>query len=852
MKAVRLKTEYLNNPVGISITAPRLFWNVEGCIRQSAYQLTARDEYGNLLVDTGKVYSSSMNYRWKEKAVDWCTRVNWRVRIFDENDNASEYAEAYFETGLPENKEWPAKWITGNYRVNKKKRYPVDCFRKHFYCAEIKKARLYITACGLYEAAINGQKVGTAVMTPGITDYRKKMHYQTYDVTSYLKAGQNLIEVLLADGWYRGSVGSWGLRNQYGQETKVLAQLVMEYNNGVKETVITDGSWQWSNDGSICFADNKDGEIVDANRFPSYSGFARETRHNVIPAAANNVLVKEHEHFKPRLIITPKGKKVLDFAQNMAGYISFKIKAKAGQTLYLRFGEMLDFAGEFTQRNIQLKTKRKTTPLQEIKYVCQEGLNEYKTRFAIFGFQYVLVETEIDFDTSDFTAIAVYSDMEQTGWFDSSNRLLNQFFEATIWSTKGNSNDLPTDCPTRERHGWTGDAQIFCNTASYLFDYRTFAEKFIRDMYCWQRKDGCLPHIVPDGGADFYMYTMNGSSGWADAGIIMPYILYKKYNDRDILKRYLAGMRKYADFICNRCGRFSLLAKKLELDKAEKKYLNNAGQHYGEWAEPEDVHKMHWRDFAVTHPETATAYTIYIMDLMNEIEMALGNEKEAKTYKNFSEKCRKSYQALREKCSRYTLDTDRQARIVRPLYFDLLNEKQKEYAEKRLISALDNYGWRLGTGFLSTPLILYVLERIDKEYAYRLLENEELPGWLAMPKHGATTIWEAWEGNANSNAGLCSLNHYSKGALCSWLFEVMCGINVSYENHFVIRPVPGGSFKYANAQYQSIYGLIKSGWQKTAGGYEYIIDIPANCMAEVILPSGKKYNQQPGLRIYNE
>lgn len=852
MKAVRLKTEYLTNPIGINILSPRLFWNVEDGIKQKAYQLIAEDENGKLLVDTGKVYSSSMKYCWNKKPVDYCSRVNWKVRVFDENDNASEYAEAYFETGLPENKKWPAKWIAGNYKINKKNRYPVDCFKKEFECEKLKKARLYITACGLYEASINGIKVGDAVMTPGITDYRKKIHYQTYDVFDYLKEGKNIIELMLADGWYRGSVGSWGLRNQYGQETKILAQLVMEYNDGRKETVITDKSWSWSNDGSIRLADNKDGEVVDANMKPSYNDYAKETNHNVIPTASNNVLVKEHENFKPKLIITPKGKKVLDFSQNVAGYISFKVKARAGQTIYLRFGEMLDFDGEFTQRNIQLKMKNKITPLQEIKYTCKEGLNEYKSRFAIFGFQYVLLETEVDFEPDDFTSIAVYSDIQQTGWFDSSNKLLNQFVQATIWSAKSNSNDLPTDCPTRERHGWTGDAQIFCNTASYLFDYRTFGEKFIKDMYQWQRKDGCLPHIVPDGGADFYMYAMNGSSGWADAGIIIPYILYNKYQDEEILKRYIKGMRKYARFVQKRVGSFYPTAKKLNLDREEKRYLNNAGQHYGEWAEPEDIHKMHWKDCVITHPETATAYTIYIMDLMSEIETILGNDKKAESYKSFGNKCRKSYQALREKCPEYSLDTDRQARLVRPLYFDLLNKKQKEYAQKRLIEALDNYDWRLATGFLSTPLILYVLETIDKEYAYRLLENEKLPGWLSMPKHGATTIWEAWEGNANSNVGLCSLNHYSKGAVCSWLFESMCGINISYENSFVVKPVPGGNFTYANCQYQSIYGLIKSGWEKTENGYKYTVEIPANCTARIILPSGKTYIQQAGKTIYEE
>lgn len=848
MKVTNLKTEYLDNPIGIDTVKPRLMWNVEDCIKQNAFEIEAYDEYGNKLLDTGLVNSSSMHYDWNEKEADYCSRVYWKIKAYDENNNPSNYSEAYFEIGLPKQK-WEADWISGNYKVDKKKRYPVDCFKKEFELDNIKKARLYITACGLYEVKINDNRVGDYQLTPGITDYKKKIHYQTYDVTDLLKQGNNKVEIMLADGWYRGSCGAWGLRNQYGSQTKVISQLVIEDNDGNIININTDESWLWSNDGPIRFADNKDGEIVDSRMIPTYSGRAKKTYHNVIPSASNNAAIKEHEAFKPELIITPGGKKVLDFGQNIAGYISFKVNAKNGQSVYLRFGEMLDFDGEFTQVNIQCKTKKKTTPLQEIKYICKDGLNEYKTRFAIFGFQYVLVETDIDFDIDDFTSHALYSDMKQTGYFNSSNELLNRFVEATIWSTKGNSADLPTDCPTRERHGWSGDAQIFCDTATYLFDYKTFAQKYIDDLYSWQRSNGCLPQIAPAGGVDFYMDVMNGSSGWADAGIIMPYVLYQKYHDKRILEKHIDGMRKYAKFIQNRCGKTTFQSKRVKLNKSDKKYLNNAGQHYGEWAEPEDVHKMNWLDFATAKPEVATAYASYVMDLMYEIENILGNKKEADDYKEFAEKVKKSYQALVE-TKDYSLDTNRQANLVRPLYFNLLNDRQKQFAEKRLIEALDNYGWRLGTGFLSTPLILYVLEKLDKEYAYKLLENEELPGWLAMPKHGATTIWEAWEGNANSNVGLCSLNHYSKGAVCAWLFEEMCGIHVDDENHFIIKPVPGGNFEYADAKYNSVYGMIESGWNKIDNGYRYQINVPANCSAEIILPDGNKYEVGAGKHEY--
>ena len=405
-----------------------------------------------------------------------------------------------------------------------------------------------------------------------------------------------------------------------------------------------------------------------------------------------------------------------------------------------------------------------------------------------------------------------------------------------MWSAKNNHADLPTDCPTRERHGWSGDAQIFCPTASFLFDYLPFAEKYLNDLYDWQKKNGCLPQIAPEGGTDFYMASMNGSVGWADAGVLMPYALWKQYGDARVLQAYLPGMRRYAAFMRRRCGRWYPTAKRTGLHGAERRYLSNCGQAYGEWAEPEDVHRMTWKDCAVPHPEVATAYTVRVMDCMAENEAALGNGTQADDCRAFAAHCRKSYQALR-RTPAYSLDTDRQAQLVRPLAFGLLDGEQTAFAQKRLIAALEHYGWRLGTGFLSTPLILDVLAEIDVEAAYRLLENERMPGWLFMPKNGATTVWEAWEGTATKNDGIASLNHYSKGAVCRWLFDTMCGIRIAGENRFAIRPRPGGRFTRARARYNSVYGCVESGWERTeAGGWAYTVAIPANCTAELTLP----------------
>ena len=836
MRAIRLKTEHLFDPIGVDYSAPRLFWNCEGGVKQTAYQMLAADEGGNTLWDSGKVESSSMCVHWGGDPVPPKTKVLWQVRLWDETNAAGDWSEATFETGIDI---WNSKWITGNYKVHKKRRYPVDCFRKKFNVSGIQRARLYITACGLYEARFNGERIGNFILAPGITDYRKRVQYQTYDVTELLQAGENTLTVQLADGWYRGSCGAWGLKNQYGAETKLLAQLEITDQAGNVQSIATDESWDWSNDGPICFADNKDGEIVDAQKNPTYSGKAKVTSHSVMPTASNNVPVTEHERLSAKLLTTPSGKTVLDFGQNIAGYAEFTVNAHAGQTITLRFGELLDETGEFTQKNIQCSNKKITTPLQQVIYTCKEGLNHYKTTFAIFGFQYILVEADVPFTSEDFTAIAVYSDLERTGWFESSNPLLNKFVENTVWSAKNNHADLPTDCPTRERHGWSGDAQIFCSTASFLFDYEPMAEKFLNDMYDWQKPNGKLPQIAPAGGVDFYMAVMNGSVGWADAGVIMPYVLWKRYGDASILSRRYEGMKRYAKFMISRCGKWGgPYAKPVRIPNADKKYLVNCGQSYGEWAEPQDFYVMHWMDFAEPHPEVSTAYTAYIMGLMMEIAETLGYAEDIPLYQEYRDGCRNTYQAMM-KTEKFSLDTDRQARLVRPLAMNLLDEAQTAYAKKRLIEALEHYGWRLGTGFLSTPLILDVLMEIDPQAAYRLLENEEIPGWLSMPKNGATTIWESWEGDKAKGSGVASLDHYSKGAVVAWLFQTMCGIQVDGENHFSIHPHPGGHFTHAKAVYNSVYGQIESGWEKTADGWKYTVTVPANCTATLQFPGNE-------------
>lgn len=353
-------------------------------------------------------------------------------------------------------------------------------------------------------------------------------------------------------------------------------------------------------------------------------------------------------------------------------------------------------------------------------------------------------------------------------------------------------------------------------------------------MFDWQKKSGRLPQIAPYGGVDFYMWPMNGSVGWSDLGILLPYRFWKLYGDREILRRWYEPMKRYARFMMKRCGTWGgPFAARVKLKGKGKRYLVNAGQSYGEWLEPADVHPMDWKDMASPHPEVSTAYTAYVLGLMGEIAQEMGEKQEASLYWKYAEGCKVAYQELVE-LPKYSLDTDRQAQLVRPLAFGLLNNRQAEFARQRLLQAMEHYRWRVGTGFLSTPLILNVLASIDIEAAYRLLENKQMPGWLYMVEKGATTVWENWEGTQAKNPA--SLNHYSKGAVCQWLFETMCGIRVAGENRFLLHPQPGGHFDWAEASYRSIYGEVGCKWEKSESQIVYTIHIPDNCSAEVQIP----------------
>ena len=554
----------------------------------------------------------------------------------------------------------------------------------------------------------------------------------------------------------------------------------------------------------------------------------------------NNVPVREKERFKPELIVTPDGCQVLDFGQNLAGILEFRLKAQAGQRIFLRFGEILDNQGEFTQVNIQCR-KPRLTPLQQVDYRCREGNNHYKTRFAVFGFRYALIETEVPFEPADFTAIAVYSDMEETGQFECSNTLINQLVMNTLWSMKGNFLDVPTDCPTRERAGWTGDAQVFFKTGSYLMNTAPFYRKWLHDLRDRQTKNGKVHCIVPSVGNELYLATLDGCVGWADAAIYVPYRFWQMYGDRRILEDFYPSMQRYARYMIGRTGKTGLLGK--PIDKPYRKYTYNKGQHFGEWLEPKDVVAETWKDIARPRPEEATAYLAYSMSIMREIAEALGHQDDARLFSEYAAGAKDAYNHLFAPDG--VIDTDRQAKLVRPLAMKLLDGKTRSNTERRLVDSITRRDFHVGTGFLSTPFVLPVLTSMGHtDIAYKMLETETAPSWLAEVKNGATTVWENWDGSA-------SQNHYSPGAVCEWLFTTAGGIEVAGENEFVIAPQPGGTLTFARTSYDSLYGRISCAWKKTVEGWQIEVTLPANTTATVILPDGRRYPMKTGTEVFS-
>ncbi|MBN2093604.1 family 78 glycoside hydrolase catalytic domain, partial [candidate division KSB1 bacterium] len=576
-----LRTEYKTNPVGIDVLQPRFSWLIlttERGFMQDAYQIQAAESKENLqkgknlLWDSGKVPSDQSNQvGYAGPALKTGQRVYWRVRIWDAKDKTTAWSEiAFWEMGLLNRADWQAKWIESEMVEGTDKSRPSPMFRKEFTLkGKVKTARAYVTAHGLYEMELNGQKVGDEVLTPGWTSYNKRLQYQTYDVTAQLKPGQNAVGATLGNGWYRGFLGWQDKRDNYGSNVGLLLQINIVYENGQTEIIGSDETWKVST-GPILMSEIYHGEIYDARLELdgwSRAGYADQTWKSVkvashpkdILVAPPGLPVRKIQEIKPIGIIkTPKGETVVDMGQNMVGWLRLKVQGQVGHTVKLVHFEVLDKAGNVYLENLRVAK-------QTITYILKGAPQEiFEPHFTFQGFRYVMVENfPGTLALDNLTGVVVHSDMKLAGTFECSNPMLNQLQHNIQWGQKGNFVDVPTDCPQRdERMGWTGDAQVFAPTACFNHDVAAFYTKWLRDVAADQFENGAVPHVVPD------VLQGGGSAAWADASVVVPWTVYLYYGDKRVLENQYESMKRWVGYMQSQAG---------------ESYLWNTGSHFGDW-----------------------------------------------------------------------------------------------------------------------------------------------------------------------------------------------------------------------------------------------------------------------------
>lgn len=853
----RLSCEHLVNPVGIGVSHPRFGWQLQSDkrgVQQIAYELKLMAG-GKAIWSPGRVNSDqSVNISYEGPALESGRRYSWQVRVWDQAGKASAWSEAAnFTTALLTASDWKASWIGPGYTEDETNR-PSPLLRKEFSTnKKIAFALAHVTAHGLYEGYINGKRIGDAYLTPGWTSYRKRLQYQTYDVTSLLASGKNALGFQLGSGWYRGYIAWSGNKNSFGSDIALLFQLDITYADGSTESIVSDNSWK-SGTGSILSSEIYHGETIDARAerkgwlLPGYddsnwSGVKTGTGDLSILVANENEPIRKHETFRPiRIFTTPRGERVLDFGQNLVGWVKVKVSGQAGDAMTLSHAEVLDKEGNFYTENLRAAKA-------EAKYILKgEGQEVFEPHFTFFGFRYVRVTGFTgELSPDQFEAVALYSDMKPTGSFNSSNSLINQLQHNIQWGQRGNFLDVPTDCPQRdERLGWTGDAQAFSRTASFNFGVDNFFSKWLKDLAADQQPSGSVPFVIPN----VLGNAAGGSTGWADAATIIPWNMYLAYADQRILEVQYPSMQAWVGY----------------MEKNSRDYLWNTGFHFGDW--------LFYRPFddndgtsAVTDKYLiAQCFYAHSVELLIRAARVLGKQEDADRYNALLSHIREAF--LRE----YVTPSGRlvsgtQTAYVLALNFDMLPESLRAQAAERLVQNVKAYNTHLTTGFLGTPYLCHVLTRFGHtDLAYQLLLQESFPSWLYPVKMGATTIWERWNGirpdSSFEPASMNSFNHYAYGAIGDWLYRVMVGLD-TYEDgpgykHIRIQPHVGGGFSFASATLQTYYGRLSSSWQVEGDNLLMLAEIPANTRATIYIPAksiesvtedGKAMSAAPDLRV---
>lgn len=854
-----LTCEYFTAPIGLDERRPRLSWQASATrrgARQTAYQvlvgqdramLAAADAgrpVSGLLWDTGKVLSdTTVHVPYAGVALQPGQRCFWRVRLWDENDAVSEWSEvAYWEMGLLDSSSWQADWIAPDWEEDAGQPQPAPLLRRHFSVAgDVVAARIYATSLGLYEVRLNGRRVGDAVLTPGWTSYHHRLQYQTYDVTALLREGDNVLGAILGDGWYRGYLGFEGQRNLYGDRLGLLLQLHVTYVDGRVETVMSDSQWRAAR-GPILMSDIYMGESYDARQErpgwdeagyddSEWGGVRLLDQTKSIVVAQVGPLVRRQEEIRPVQLLRPAGgETILDFGQNMVGWVRMRVRGPAGTTITLRHAEVLDQDGNLYTENLRRAAQTTRYTLRGMTAADEV----FEPHFTFQGFRYVAVDGFPGEPTLDnFTGIVLHSDMRQIGDFQCSHTLVNQLQHNIVWGQKGNFVDVPTDCPQRdERLGWTGDAQVFTRTACFNMHVAAFFTRWLRDLSTDQLADGSVPFVVPDA---LSRSRSNGSSApagsaaWGDAAVICPWTIYLCYGDKRLLEEQYESMAGWVSYMQS---------------QADEDYIWRRGFHFGDWLDyrGSDAHKP----APVTNTELiATAFFAYSTSLLASAAHVLGKTSDAERYADLAEKVKGAFNdEFVTPAGRVGPNT--QTAYVLALYFDLLPEQMRQLAAARLVDEIRRADYHLTTGFVGTPYLCHVLSRTGYlDVAYQLLNQESYPSWLYPVKKGATTIWERWDGikpdGSFQNARMNSFNHYAYGAIGEWLYRVVAGIEIDPAEpgykHVLFQPRPGGGLTWARATLESPYGLVASAWRVSESGFHLNVTVPANARGTVRLPA---------------
>jgi alpha-L-rhamnosidase len=866
----RLRVEHLSGAVGIGTTRPRLsWWLPEGACEQVGYRIRADNGW-----ESGRVQGAeSVLVEYAGAPLSSGARVAWQVKVWTDLGESDWSEEGVFELGLLEPGDWSALWIEPVEPSERPPagRRPAMLVRGSFEVpgVAVVRARLYSTAYGIYEAFVNGRRVGDAELTPGFTEYRERLQVQSYDIGELLRPGANAMGAILSDGWYRGQVGLPRAHDQWGSELGFLAQVRVDLADGSTVVAGTGAGWR-SARSYIDVADLIAGQSVDLTRCadgwsePEFGfGVAEWELVTVADHGYANLVaspapaVRAVSEIEPVSVRRVARGQVFDLGQNINGWVRLANLGPPGTALTLTHGEAVDVAGDVTTDHLDVDLPFIAEPLpagQDDRVVSAGRPGDvFEPRHTTHGFRYVRVEGHPEpFGADDLTGVVVHTDMTRTGWFRCSDERINRLHEAAVWSLRGNVCDIPTDCPTRERAGWTGDWQIFVATAAFLYDVAGFTTKWLRDLAAEQWSSGLVANLAPsppsesEGG---FLAAMNGSAGWGDAAVIVPWEIYRAYGDRRLLEEQWPSMVAWLSYVETAAAgaRHPDRAARRPEPLPHERYLWDSGFHWGEWLVPGEDLKGPEEFEAFRNADksdVATAYFAHSARLMSQIAAVIGRSAEAERYEELAERVRDAWRTeFIDADGR--LQPDTQANHVRALAFDLVPTELRADAATRLVELVRAAGTHLATGFLATSYLLPVLADTGHlDVAYELLFTDTMPSWLYMIERGATTVWERWDGVRPDGTPFESLNHYSKGAVVSFLHRYVAGIRLLADGagaayrHFRVEPSAGGGITWAQAEHDSPFGRIESSWRLSGDAFELVVAVPPGTTADVVLPDG--------------